>query len=89
SAPDSGEVLLEGKRISTLKPHEIAELGIARTFQNLQIFTNMTILENVMVSVKNVRKISSLGAMIRLPSIRYNEEKAKATAMEKLHMVGL
>lgn len=87
--PDSGEVRFNGEKINHLKAHQIAELGIARTFQNLQIFTNMSVLENVMVAVEKTRKPNVLASMFRLPSIRANEEHARTLAMEKLMLVGL
>lgn len=87
--PDSGEVRFDGEQISHLKAHKIAEKGIARTFQNLQIFTNMTVIENVMVAVEKTRKPNVLASMFRLPGVRANEEYAKTLAMEKLELVGL
>jgi len=47
--PDSGDILLEGNSLRNLKPHKIAEAGIARTFQNIELFTNMTVIENLML----------------------------------------
>lgn len=49
-APDKGKILFFGKDISGHKPHQIAAYGIARTFQNIRLFSDMTVLENVMVS---------------------------------------
>ena len=47
--PDRGDILLEGQSLRNLKPHKIAEAGIARTFQNIELFTNMTVIENLML----------------------------------------
>ena len=47
--PDSGDILLEGKSLKNLKPHKVAEAGIARTFQNIELFANMTVIENLML----------------------------------------
>ena len=47
--PDSGRVLLEGQDLVSLKPHQIAKRGIARTFQNIELFNEMTVLENILV----------------------------------------
>jgi branched-chain amino acid transport system ATP-binding protein len=47
--PDSGDILLEGNSLRNLKPHKIAEAGIARTFQNIELFANMTVIENLML----------------------------------------
>jgi len=87
--PDSGQVRFMGKNIARMKPHQIAEMGIARTFQNLQIFHNMTVLENVMVALKMTRKPQILPSMLKLPFIREQEEKARHLAMSKLSLVGL
>jgi branched-chain amino acid transport system ATP-binding protein len=86
--PDKGEVRFDGKPIQQKKPYEIANLGITRTFQNLQIFTNMTVIENVMVSIKE-SQAGVLSSMFRLPSIKKKEEEAYLFAMEKLREVGL
>ena len=76
--PDSGAVRFAGQRISGLKPHHIAERGIARTFQNIRLFANMTALENVMVG-RHVRTHAGvLGAVLRGRRTR-EEEHAIAT----------
>jgi len=88
-APDAGEVWFHGEKINHLKPHKIAELGIARTFQNLQIFTNLSVLENVMVAAKETRKPNIVASMLRLPGIKSDEERAQMLALEMLELVGL
>ena len=49
--PDRGRVLLEGENLVSLKPHQIAKRGIARTFQNIELFNEMTVLENILKSL--------------------------------------
>lgn len=87
--PDSGEVRFVGQKIDQMKPHQIAEKGIARTFQNLQIFHNMTVLENVMVPLKHSRKPRVLGSMLKVPAVQAREEADRQIAVEKLALVGL
>ncbi|WP_442598539.1 ATP-binding cassette domain-containing protein [Neobacillus sp. D3-1R] len=88
-SPDEGEVKFNGEKINALKPNEIAELGIARTFQNLQIFDNMTLLENVMVSVKDTRRTNIISSMLRLPHLKHKEERATELGMKNLRLIGL
>jgi branched-chain amino acid transport system ATP-binding protein len=72
--PEDGKVIFKGEDITNFKPHEVCERGIARTFQIVRPFQNMTVLENVMV-----------GAFIRTDEV----ERAKEIAYESLEMVGL
>ncbi|WP_019121480.1 ATP-binding cassette domain-containing protein [Brevibacillus massiliensis] len=87
--PDAGEVRFLGRKIDNMKPHQIAALGIARTFQNLQIFHNLTVIENVMVALPKTRNPSLLPSMLRFASVQKAETEAKRAAMEKLALVGL
>lgn len=89
STPTEGEVLFKGERLTGKKVYELAKLGISRTFQNLQIFSNMTVLENVMMGTYVDLKTNIFGAGFRLPSVKRNEEKAYNIAMDVLKMVGL
>lgn len=86
--PDQGYVIFAGQSLRNLKPYEIADLGLTRTFQNLQIFTNMNVIENVMVSIKENRP-GIFSSMFRLPFVVKREEEAYQFAMEKLKDVGL
>jgi branched-chain amino acid transport system ATP-binding protein len=74
--PDQGRVLFGGRNITSLKPHQRARLGIARTFQNLQLFSHMTVLENLMVPVDAFSHRGMLADALRLPSARYEERRA-------------
>ena len=84
-----GEILFEGRSLNGLSPAHVAALGIARTFQILQIFSNMSVVENVMVG----RHLRSKGGMLatgfRLPYTRREERNVLDVAMSKLTMVGL
>jgi len=82
--PDRGEMAFDGQSLNGLRPHEITALGIARTFQSLRIFPNMTVLENVMVG-QHARGCSGVwGAMLRLPSCRAEEARIRERAMAAL-----
>ncbi len=87
--PEEGSILFNGKELVGLKPNQITELGIARTFQNIRLFNNMTSLENVMVG-EHARLHSGLfGALVRDPRTRAEEARAEKRARELLHYVGL
>ena len=85
----SGEMTFDGKEITKLKPFEITALGIARTFQNIRLFANMTAIENVLVG-EHVRLHSNLiGQVIRDKSTMKEEADARAKALDLLEFVGL
>jgi branched-chain amino acid transport system ATP-binding protein len=87
--PTSGEVLLEGRSISRSHRYEITRLGIARTFQNIRLFGEMTALENVMVGTDARHKTSVPGAVFRMPR-HYAEERAGVEkSMALLEFVGI
>ncbi|MDQ0338960.1 branched-chain amino acid transport system ATP-binding protein [Caldalkalibacillus uzonensis] len=87
--PSSGQIFFKGRKISHLTPPEIAKLGISRTFQNLQVFKNMTVIENVMVGQHTQGKAGMLSAALRLPSAKKEEQRLHEKAMEYLAFVGL
>lgn len=84
----SGEIDLEGKSISGLTPDAIVRRGITRTFQNIRLFNNMTVLENVLVGYHTRLKASVLGALFRPPRVNREEEEARATALKLLGFFG-
>jgi len=84
---DCGEIIFESKDLTNLKPHKIAELGITRTFQNLQIFSNMTVLENVITGMHLRTKSNLLHAMFGLN--KKEEKKLKERSLETLELLGL
>ena len=82
--PDGGEIRFQGRNVTGLQPHEITARGIARTFQNLRVFTNMTVLENVMVGQHARTRTGPLGAILRLPGCRREEKRIRQRALEAL-----
>jgi branched-chain amino acid transport system ATP-binding protein len=85
---DSGEIVFEGDKISGLAPHRITNRGIARTFQTLRLFLNMTVLENVMAAEYGQTKATFLEAMLQLPRSRKEEKQIRKLAEEKLAFFG-
>lgn len=73
--PTSGQVVFDGQRVSGLKPHAINHLGIARTFQNIRLFPEMTAIENVMVGTDSRHRTSVPGALFRLNRRRAKEHE--------------
>ena len=86
--PDSGEILFEGENIAGLPPHKITQRGIARTFQTLRLFLNMSVKENVMAGAYGHTKSSALEAVLRLPRARREEREIAQMAEEKLAFFG-
>ena len=86
---DGGEIHFEDERIDTLKPFEIASFGIARTFQNLQIFGDMTVLDNVMVGQHTRSRAGLTSVALRLPFARREEQLVREKALGYLAQVGL
>jgi ABC-type branched-subunit amino acid transport system ATPase component len=87
--PTSGELLLDGSAIGGLRPHRATALGLGRTFQNIRLFSNMTALENVLVGMNCRLKSAWYGALLRLPSVKREEARARERARELLAFVGL
>ena len=88
-APDAGEFTFDGERLTGMKPHRVAACGIARTFQNIRLFANMSALENVMVG-RHVRTRSGVpGAVLRSAATRAEEREIASRAYELLDYVGI
>jgi branched-chain amino acid transport system ATP-binding protein len=87
--PTSGTVRFRGEPLGRRKRFEITKLGIARTFQNIRLFGNMTALENVMVGADTHHRTGVLSAMFRLPRHRVEEAEGRARAEELLEFMGL
>ena len=87
--PDSGEFVLGGSAYQPTAVHEVAKTGIARTFQNIRLFGEMTALENVMVGRHVRTKAGVLGAIFRPPSVRREEEGIEDMAHDLLDYVGI
>jgi branched-chain amino acid transport system ATP-binding protein len=88
-APSEGEVLFEGRRINGLPPDRITKLGIARTFQNLRLFANMSALENVLVGRHCRTREGVISSVVRGPRFRREERESFERAGELLEFVGL
>jgi branched-chain amino acid transport system ATP-binding protein len=88
-APDAGEIRFAGMRVSGFKPHDIAAQGIARTFQNIRLFANMTALENVMVGRHLRTRAGVIGAVLRGPGTRAEEAAIERRAHELLDYCGI
>jgi branched-chain amino acid transport system ATP-binding protein len=87
--PTQGRFEFAGKILNRLKTHEIARLGISRTFQNLELFPNMNSLENVMLGCHTHTGAGMFRAGLRLPGMRREEKKIREKAMEELRFMGL
>ncbi|GIN91956.1 ABC transporter ATP-binding protein [Siminovitchia terrae] len=87
--PTSGKVYFNEKEITGKQPYQIAKEGITRTFQNLQVFENMTVIENVMTGVHCRLKTGFLTSGFRLPLVRREEKQASEIAMHYLDKVGI
>ncbi len=84
-----GEVRFQGSKLAKLDRHKITRLGIARTFQNIRLFPEMTALENVIVGCEAHSKTSVVGAMLHLPKQQREEKQFRARAMELLTFMGI
>ena len=87
--PSAGSIDFDGARLSGCAPHQVAARGIARTFQNLQIFFNMSVLENVMVGCHLRARSGLYRAALRLPRVLREEREVRAWAREALDFCGL
>ncbi|MGE5613412.1 MAG: ABC transporter ATP-binding protein [Bacillota bacterium] len=87
--PDSGEIVYNGRNIAYMPQHEIAKLGISRTFQNIRLFTGLTVLENVMTALDSNTRYSIFSAMLSLPTKRRNEKINHEKALAVLEYIGL
>lgn len=86
--PDSGDIRFEGRSIVGKKPNQIVDLGVARTFQNLRLFTNLSVLENVLISQHHKLRSTWLSAVLRTPGYRRQEREMHERALEKLAFFG-
>ena len=84
-----GDVIFNGQSIEGKKPYQIINLGIARTFQNIRLFTGMTVLENILVGVHDRMKSGLLASIIHTNSQQKEEKEAREEAMKLLAFVGL
>jgi branched-chain amino acid transport system ATP-binding protein len=87
--PDCGSISFDSRSLENRAPHEFATAGIGRTFQNLQIFYNMTALENVMTGRWLHERCGLAAALLRLPALARAERKCREEALSLLELVGL
>jgi ABC-type branched-subunit amino acid transport system ATPase component len=86
--PDEGDILFEGQSILGLDPHQIARRGVARTFQTLRLFLNMSVKENVMAASYGHTKAGVLRSVLRTPGMRREEREIEQLAEERLAFFG-
>ena len=86
--PSSGDVLLASRSINGLSPDKVLRRGIARTFQNIRLFNNMTVLENVLVGEHTQLKANILGSVFRPPGVVREEAEARERAIDLLSFFG-
>src|SRR5262249_57110461 len=86
--PDRGSIRLEGQEIAGLPPHAIVARGVARTFQNIRLFNNLSVMENLLVGEHARLRAGVLGAIIRPPGVRQEERRALENALEGVPNLG-
>ena len=87
--PMRGSIRLMGRDLLKMRPHELASNGVARTFQNLELFSSMSVLENLLVGQHSNIRYSALDAVLRLPKQRRQEQDARARAEDTLGLLEL
>ncbi|MEH7382830.1 ABC transporter ATP-binding protein [Bacillus sp. JJ1533] len=87
--PTEGEILLEGKRLNGLPPYKVTRLGISRTFQNIRLFNELSVLDNVKVAYHSLAKHSIISSILRLPSHFSGEKEMEEKSIEFLKIFQL
>lgn len=87
--PDGGSIIFDGKSLVGLRPDQIAGRGIARTFQNIRLFPDMSVVENILVGMHPHLKQSPLGMLFRTKAFKREEADAENSAVELMDYVGL
>lgn len=87
--PTAGEVYLDGENITGRSSHVIAQKGLTRTFQNIRLFSEMTVLENLLIAQHNQLKRGYVAGLLRFPSFRRSEERALSQALKWLDIFEL
>ncbi|MEJ8751133.1 ABC transporter ATP-binding protein [Lagierella sp. ICN-221743] len=87
--PTSGEILLEGQKTNGISPDNLSKLGVARTFQNIRLFDNLTVLDNVKLAMNQYMEYGVLTGMLRLPKFWKEENEATEKAKEILELFNL
>ena len=88
-APTSGEIIFDGEQITGIKPYQITDKGICRTFQNIRLFPQMNVLENIMVGGHSRTRSGVLKSVLRTKSQRNEETKLREFARDLMELVGL
>ena len=86
--PTSGDIVFDDRSLVGLSPDRVLRRGIARTFQNIRLFNNMTVLENVLVGQHTHLKANVLGSLFRFPSVVHEEDAARKRAIDLLSFFG-
>jgi len=86
---DSGDILFNGQGLSHQKPHQVSQLGIARTFQNIELFEGMTVLDNILSGCHNRIRTNLLGTLLFTPKVRRMETAARKAAEEVIEFLEL
>ncbi|MEX1357642.1 MAG: ABC transporter ATP-binding protein [Gaiellaceae bacterium] len=86
--PDAGDILVDGHNVVGLRPNQVLERGVARTFQNVRLFPNMTVLENVLVGQHTRTRTGPIGAILRTRRFRREEVEAVEKAKDTLAFFG-
>ena len=86
--PTGGDVRFAGKSLAGLKPHQVTQLGVARTFQSLRLFLNTTVIENVIAATYGQTRATPIEQILRLPRARREEREIRAQAEEILAFFG-
>jgi ABC-type branched-subunit amino acid transport system ATPase component len=87
--PDGGQIYFKGKQTTLLSPHEVAQMGIGRTFQNIRIFPQISALENLMLAFKGQKGERIFWALANTKIVKQDEQEAKNKALDYLQTVGL
>jgi branched-chain amino acid transport system ATP-binding protein len=87
--PDEGDIAFDGHAVTGRRPDQITGLGMCRTFQNIRLFHNMSVMENVLVGAHTQLHSTGWGAVLRTPAFRHAEEEARQNARRLLRFVGL
>ena len=86
--PSSGDIIFDGQSLVGLRPDTIVRRGIARTFQNIRLFNNMSVMENVLVGLHTRLHANALGSLFRTPAVVDEEKEARKRAVELLSFFG-
>ncbi len=87
--PSAGRLWLYDRDITGLKPDQLTKLGVARTFQNIRLFNNMTVLDNILVGMHGKLKANLVGTLLRPPAVIQEESNARIKALHWLDYAGL